>query len=83
MSLLRTEYLLSAVNGVTNRTKILNINQRDFFYSELLSHGSITMVKVLSFSSGQFFNPSTMLLVKGSSETGLFRHLSNNVFGSS
>ena len=38
------------------------------------------MVKVLSFRFDQCFGPFTMLVVKGSSEMGLFRHLSNNVF---
>ena len=40
------------------------------------------MIKVLSFSFEQSFGPFTMLLVEGSSETGLFRHLSNLVFQS-
>ena len=33
------------------------------------------MVKVLPFRFEQYFAPFTMLLVEGSSETGLFRHL--------
>ena len=40
------------------------------------------MVKVLSFRFQQSFGPFTMLLVKGSSKTGLLRHLSNHVFRS-
>ena len=40
------------------------------------------MVKVLSFRFQQSFGPFTMLLVKGSSETELLRHLSNHVFRS-
>ena len=40
------------------------------------------MVKVLLFSFQQCFGPFTMLLVEGSSETELFRHLSNHVFRS-
>ena len=43
---------------------------------------SIKMVKVLSFSFEQYFSPFTMLLVEKSSETGLFRYLSNHVFRS-
>ena len=39
------------------------------------------MVKVPSFSFEKCFRSFTMLLVKGSSETGLVRHLSNHVFG--
>ena len=38
------------------------------------------MEKVLSFMFQQCFSPITMLLVEGSSETGLFRLLSNHVF---
>ena len=38
------------------------------------------MVKVLSFLFQQCFAPFTMLLVEGSSETGLFRHLYNHIF---
>ena len=40
------------------------------------------MVKVLSFIFQQCFCVFTMLLVEGSSETGLFRDLSNQVFRS-
>ena len=39
------------------------------------------MVKVVSFSFEKIFGPLTMLLVQGSSETGVFRHLSNKSFG--
>ena len=40
------------------------------------------MVKVLSLRFQQCFGPFTMLLVKESSETELFRHLPNHVFRS-
>ena len=40
------------------------------------------MEKVLSFRYQQCFSPITVLLVEGSSETGLFRLLSNHVFQS-
>ena len=39
------------------------------------------MVKVLPFRLQQCFCPFTMLLGEVSSETRLFRHLSNHVFG--
>ena len=39
------------------------------------------MVKVLLCRLQQCLGPSTMLLVEGFSETGLFRDLSNHVFG--
>ena len=38
------------------------------------------MVKVLSFRFQHCFDRYTILLVKGTSETGLFRHLSNHFF---
>ena len=40
------------------------------------------MVKVLLFRFQQCFGPITMLLIKESSETRLFKHLSNHVFRS-
>ena len=40
------------------------------------------MVKLLSFRFQQCFGPFTMSLVRGSSELGLFRHLSNHIFWS-
>ena len=40
------------------------------------------MVKVLPFSFEQCFGTFTMLLVEDSSETGLFRNSSNQVFRS-
>ena len=52
------------------------------FKAEFPSQGNIDMVKGLSFSFEQCFGPFTMLLVKGFSETGLFRHLCNQVFQS-
>ena len=39
------------------------------------------MIKGLLCRFQQCFGAFTMLLVEGSSETGLFRHLSNDVFG--
>ena len=81
LSLLRTEYLLSAVNGLTNSPKILYITQRDFINPNS-PQGSINMVKLLPFRFQQCFGAFTMLLVDGSSETGLFIHLTKHVFWS-
>ena len=39
------------------------------------------MVNVLSFSFEQCFGPFTMLVVKGSSETGLFTHYLTTLLG--
>ena len=39
------------------------------------------MLKVVQFRFQQCLVPLTMMLVQGSSETGLFRHLFKNVFG--
>ena len=56
-------------------------NSERLYPHELISQGSINMVKVLWFSFGQSFFQFTMLLVEQSSETGLFRHWSNQFFG--
>ena len=78
LSLLRTEYLLSAVNG----SQDFAYHSEKGFQSEFSLQGSINIAKVLLFSSEQSLGPFTMLLVEGSSETELFRHLSNHVFRS-
>ena len=77
--LFRREYLPSAVNGLTSSPKILHISQRDLFNPNFLQR-SINMVNLLPLRFQQFFGPFTLLPVKGSSETGFFRHLSNHVF---
>ena len=48
----------------------------------MLSQWLLNMVKVLSFRFEQCLGPYTMLLVEGSSERGLFTHISNIVFRS-
>ena len=84
LSALRREYLSSAVNALTNTNtpKIYHITNGDFFQTELPFQWSINMVKLLSFKFQQCFGLFLMLLVKGSCKTGLFRHISNNVFQS-
>ena len=44
------------------------------------SEGSVNIIKALGFKFKQCFVPFPMLLVEGSSETRLFRHLSNPFF---
>ena len=51
-------------------------------YFELSVHGSIYMVKWRLFRFQQCFSLLTMLFFEGSSEMGLFRHLSNHIFWS-
>ena len=80
--LLRREYLLLAVNGIRNSPKILDITKRESFQLNFLHRDKKKIVKVLSFRFEQCFGPFTMLLVHVSSETGLFRDLSNHVFRS-
>ena len=63
-------------------SKKLSYHSERLFQSKLVPQGSINMVKVLSFSSEQCFYPFSMIPVKRSTETGFFRHLSNNVFPS-
>ena len=81
-SLWRREYLLSAVNGLTNSRKILQYHSERHFQPELLAEESINMVKIQSFRFQQCFRPFIMLLLEMSSKMGLFRHLSNHVFRS-
>ena len=49
---------------------------------QLPSQESINMVKMVSSRLQECLGPFTMLLIKGSCETGLFRHLFNHVFQS-
>ena len=60
--------------------KIKNTSVMRIIFFWKSSQRSITMVKVLSFRFQQCFGPFTMWLLEGSSERGLFRHLSNHVF---
>ena len=55
---------------------------RQTFKPELVSKGARNVVKLLSFIFQQCFRPFNVLLVERSSETGVFRHLSNHVFQS-
>ena len=80
LPLLRREYLSSTVNGLKNSIKIFHITHRDFFNLNGLHMGYINMIKVLSFRFQQWFGPFSMLLVEGSSQTGLLKHLSEDVF---
>ena len=52
------------------------------FKPELILERSVNMVKVFRFGFQQCFGQFTVLLVEGSSQTGLFRQLSNHVFRS-
>ena len=76
LSLLRTEYLPSALNVLTKSLQILNITSRDFLKTQLSSQWSIHMVKFLSFRFQQCLDPFTMLVFEWSSEMGLVRHWS-------
>ena len=80
LPLSRREYLSSTVNGLKNSIKIFHITHRDFFNLNGLHMGYINMIKVLSFRFQQWFGPFSMLLVEGSSQTGLLKHLSEDVF---
>ena len=65
---------------LTNSPKIFHKTMRDFSQLNWPSQSSIIMVNVLSCRSQQCFRPFPMLLVEGSSQTRLFRHLPNHVF---
>ena len=86
VSLLRRKYLSSAFNGLTNSPKILHIIKRHFFQLKCLFReifaNIANLAKVLPFWFQQCFGPLTMSLVEGSSEMGVFCHLSKHVFRS-
>ena len=81
LSLLRREYLLSGVSALINNRNILHITQGDFStwiaFAWINKYGKAAVLQIST-----VFRPFFMLLVKGSSETGLFRHLSNHLFQS-
>ena len=58
-------------------------HEKRLFQTELSSQASRNMVKVLSFSFEQCLAQLIELLLEGSSETGLFKHLSTDVFRNS
>ena len=80
LSLLRTGYFSSAANVLTSSTKILHVNKREFFQLHRL--GSDQWIR-----SGDLMQISTVLgyvchvACQSISEMGLFRHLSDYVFG--
>ena len=78
-TLLSRECLWPTLNVLTNSPKILHITKRDF-PSQLATQWSINMVKVVSFRFQQCLVPLTKLLLEGTSERGLLRHLYNHVF---
>ena len=80
LSLLRREYLSSAVNVLTNTYQALHLTKTWLFPTQLPSKWSLNMVTVLWFRWEQCLNPFTMFPVKGYFKTGLFGHISNHVF---
>ena len=76
LSPVRTRYFLSAANVLKSSPKIWHVNKRDFFQLIL----SMNRIKVLWCRFQQCFATFTMLLVKGLSQTGLLRHLSDYIF---
>ena len=84
MSLFKRENFLSAVNRLRNKKQSYDFGYHleRIFQPKLPAQGWINTVKVLSFCFEQCFSPFNLLPVVGSSETGLFRYLSNHVFRS-
>ena len=54
---------------------------RDFFLNQLIWKGSQNYIKILWCRFEKCLGTCAMLVVEASSETRLFRHLSNHVFG--
>ena len=81
LSLLRTGYFSSAANVLRSSPKIWHVNKRDFFKFNWPLQYSMNMIKMLWCRFQQCLGTSPMLLVQGSSETGLFILLSNHNIG--
>ena len=82
LSLLRRGYFSSAANVLRTSPEIYNVKNKDIFDDKTLTwHWSINMIKILWWIFQQCFGTFTMLLVKAFSQTWLFRHLSDYVFG--
>ena len=65
---------------VNKHSSDFSYHSERLFEPKLPSECSINMENVPSFRFPQCFRPFTMLLGEVSSETGLFKHLSNHVF---
>ena len=74
--------LVVSSQWVNKQSQDFPYQEERIFLTELSSQGSINMMKVLWFSFEQCFGPFTILFFKVSSETRLFRLLSNHVFAS-
>ena len=72
LSLLRTGYFSFSANFLLGSTKIWHVNRREFFQLNWIGRGQWRFQQRLC--------TFTMLLFQGSSQTALFRHLSNHVF---
>ena len=66
---------------VKKQSQDLTCIEERLFGTQLTWRWSMNMLKMLWCWFQERFCTFTMLLVKGSSETGLFRHLSDQVFG--
>ena len=65
LSLIRTEYLLLALNKLTKSPKILHITHRNYYISQLYSQWPINVVKVQSFSFEKCFGQFAVYFFKG------------------
>ena len=80
LSLLTRQYLPSTVNALTDIPETLHITRRDFFRLSFTPKSSINMINVPLCRYQEHLRPFNIFLLEGSSETELFRHLSNHLF---
>ena len=73
--------LLIGSQCVNKKSQDLGCQKQILFPTQLTWHWSMNMTKILSYRFQQGLWTFIMLLFDGSSETGLFRHLSDYVFG--
>ena len=79
LSLLRTIYFSSSANK--KHSQGLECRKQKLFPTQLTWQWSMNLIKILSCRFQQCLGTFIMSLVEGSSEIGLFRYLSDYVFG--
>ena len=78
---IRNRALFIASQYVNKQTQNLACQQERIFRTQLTWQWPVNMIEVMWCIFQQCLGTFTMLLLEGSSETGLFRHLSDYVFG--
>ena len=78
---IKNRILVMGSQRVKKKSQDLACHSERLFATQLLWQWSMNLIKVLWCRFQECLSTFTMLLVEASSETKLFWHLSNNVFG--